>query len=87
MAFFAGAAQEAIVVERALHDSYFDRFGLSEAELNAVPDLADLSRLHLVPVGDRDDRRLPGAGRGLLPCFWVYQQVGEHIVARPAGRC
>jgi thiaminase/transcriptional activator TenA len=81
VAFFAGAAQEAIVVERELHAGYFERFGLSEAELTAVPTsptcLAYTSYL-LATAMTADYPELIAA---LLPCFWVYQQVGEHIVA------
>ena len=81
IAFFCGAAQEAIVVERALHASYFERFGLTEADLAAVPTsptcLAYTSFL-LATAATADYPQLIAA---LLPCFWVYQQVGEHIVA------
>jgi thiaminase/transcriptional activator TenA len=81
IAFFGAAAQEAIVVERALHAGYFDRFGLTEADLAEVPTsptcLAYTSFL-LATAATADYPELIAA---LLPCFWVYQQVGEHIVA------
>lgn len=84
IAFFAGAAQEAIVVERALHAGYFDRFGLTETDLAEVPAsptcLAYTSYL-LATAATADYPELIAA---LLPCFWVYQQVGEHIVAGQA---
>ncbi|HJP79420.1 MAG TPA: thiaminase II [Pseudonocardiaceae bacterium] len=85
VAFFAGAAQEAIVVERALHAGYFERFGLTDAELAGVPTsptcLAYTSFL-LATAATADYPELVAA---LLPCFWVYQQVGEHIVAGQGG--
>jgi thiaminase/transcriptional activator TenA len=85
IAFFAGAAQEAIVVERALHEGYFERFGLTEADLADVPAsptcLAYTSFL-LATAATADYPELIAA---LLPCFWVYQQVGEHIVAGQQG--
>ncbi|HEY4452686.1 MAG TPA: thiaminase II [Pseudonocardiaceae bacterium] len=81
IAFFGGAAQEAIVVERALHAGYFERFDLTEADLADVPTsptcLAYTSFL-LATAATADYPELIAA---LLPCFWVYQQVGEHIVA------
>ncbi|HEX4223735.1 MAG TPA: thiaminase II [Pseudonocardiaceae bacterium] len=86
IAFFAGAAQEAIVVERALHAGYFERFGLTEADLAAVPTsptcLAYTSFL-LATAATADYPELIAA---LLPCFWVYQQVGEDIVAGQQGQ-
>ncbi|HEY4024415.1 MAG TPA: thiaminase II [Pseudonocardiaceae bacterium] len=81
IAFFAGAAQESIVVERALHAGYFERFGLTEADLAEVPTsptcLAYTSYL-LATAATADFPELIAA---LLPCFWVYQQVGADIVA------
>jgi thiaminase/transcriptional activator TenA len=85
IAFFAGAAQEAIVVERALHAGYFARFGRTEAQLAAVETspsaLAYISYL-LATAQTADYPELIAA---LLPCFWVYQQVGADIVAKQAG--
>jgi thiaminase/transcriptional activator TenA len=85
IAFFAGAAQEAIVVERALHAGYFERFGLTGADLAEVPTsptcLAYTSYL-LATAATADYPELIAA---LLPCFWVYHEVGEHIVAGQQG--
>src|SRR3954451_6761205 len=36
VAFFAHSGHEAIVVERQLHQGYFDRFGLTSADLAAI---------------------------------------------------
>jgi thiaminase/transcriptional activator TenA len=81
VAFFAGAAQEAIVVERALHDSYFDRFGMTEADRSAVETsptgLAYTSYL----LATAQTGGYPELVAALLPCFWIYQQVGTEILA------
>jgi thiaminase/transcriptional activator TenA len=82
LTFFAGAAREAVVVERALHESYFKSFGLSKADLAAIETsptcLAYMSFL-LATAQTGGYGELIAA---LLPCFWIYQQVGSDILDR-----
>jgi thiaminase/transcriptional activator TenA len=81
VAFFAGAAQESIVVERALHDSYFDRFGMTEADQHAIetsPTCLAYTSFLLATAQTASYAELIAA---LLPCFWVYQNVGTQILA------
>ncbi|HEX3780965.1 MAG TPA: thiaminase II [Pseudonocardiaceae bacterium] len=85
IAFFAGAAQEAIVVERALHAGYFERFELTEADLAAVetsPSCLAYTSYLLATAQSGDYPELIAA---LLPCFWIYQQVGADILAGQAA--
>ncbi|AXB45922.1 thiaminase II [Amycolatopsis albispora] len=85
LSFFAGAAREAVVVERALHEGYFEKFGLSEADLDAIETsptcLAYTS--YLLAVAQAGS--YPELIAALLPCFWIYQHVGEHILANQSG--
>ena len=81
VAFFAGAAQESIVVERSLHDGYFERFGMSEADQSAVetsPTCLAYTSFLLATAQTAGYAELVAA---LLPCFWVYQHVGTEILA------
>lgn len=81
---FAGAAQAAIVVERSLHADFFTRFGVSPSDFAAseptpacehyVSYLLRLAALEPFEV----------ALAGLLPCFWIYRQVGKHILLQAA---
>jgi thiaminase/transcriptional activator TenA len=81
---FAGAAQTAIVVERALHGDYFRQFEISPESFatseptptceHYVSYLLRISALESFPV----------ALAGLLPCFWIYREVGHHISQRSA---
>ncbi len=87
VAFFAGAAQESIVVERALHDGYFERFGMTEDDQRAVetsPTCLAYTSFLLATAQTASYAELVAA---LLPCFWIYQQVGTEILAtlRPGG--
>ncbi|MFI5615431.1 thiaminase II [Amycolatopsis sp. NPDC051903] len=82
VAFLAGAAREAIVTEREMHESYFALFELSEAELAAVetsPTCLAYTSFLLATAHTRSYEELLAA---LLPCFWVYQHVGAGILAR-----
>jgi thiaminase/transcriptional activator TenA len=82
VAFFAGAAQEAVLVERTLHDGYFDRFGMTEADLYGVetsPTCLAYTSFLLATAQAGDYAELVAA---LLPCFWIYEHVGTEILAR-----
>ena len=82
---FAGSAREAVVVERALHEGFFKDYGISPAEVAVTepsPTCAHythylLALAHNVPYGV--------AVAALLPCFWIYWEVGKHLLgtARP----
>jgi thiaminase/transcriptional activator TenA len=82
LTFFAGAAREAVVVERALHEGYFERFGLGEADLAAIetsPTCLAYTSFLLATAQTGSYGELVAA---LLPCFWVYQHVGSDILGR-----
>jgi thiaminase (transcriptional activator TenA) len=79
---FAKAAEEAIVVERALHGSFFVQFGIDAGAFAATP-LSPachhyVSYLLATAYGEPYEVAL-GA---LLPCFWIYAEVGRDIHAR-----
>lgn len=86
VAFFAHAANEAVVTERALHADYFQRYGLTDADVAAVrtspTGLAYTSYL-LATAQSGGYAELIAA---LLPCFAVYHEVGTAILARQDGR-
>lgn len=86
VAFFARAANEAVVTERALHADYFQRYGLTDADVAAVrtspTGLAYTSYL-LATAQSEGYAELIAA---LLPCFAVYHEVGTAILARQDGR-
>jgi len=72
---FIRFAEGAIVVEKALHDSYFQDFGLDnrgEIEptthhyINFLKSTAALDQVEV-------------AMAAVLPCFWIYKEVGDYI--------
>jgi thiaminase/transcriptional activator TenA len=83
---FAKSAEGAIVVERALHGSFFERYGITP-EIFARTPLSPachhyVSYLIATAYGEPYEVLL-GA---LLPCFWIYAEVGRDIHARAAPK-
>jgi thiaminase/transcriptional activator TenA len=80
VAFLSGAARESIVVERELHAEYFARFGLDEADVEATepsPTCLAYTSYLLATAQAGSYGELLAA---LLPCFWVYHEVGSAIL-------
>jgi thiaminase/transcriptional activator TenA len=81
---FAKASETAIVVERALHQGYLDQFGVSASDLAAAamaPSCAAYVNFILAEAATGSFATLVGA---VLPCFWVYREIGLHIKASGA---
>src|SRR5215468_10313413 len=81
---FAKSAEGAIVVERALHGSFFQQYGIT-AEVFARTPLSPACHHYvaflLASAYGEPYEVLLGA---LLPCFWIYAEVGRDIHARTA---
>ena len=81
---FAKSAEGAIVVERALHGSFFARFGITAEIFNGTP-LSPACHHYvsfLIATAHAEPYEvLLGA---LLPCFWIYAEVGRDIHGRAA---
>lgn len=75
--FWAGAAREAIDTELALHGTWVGEEDLFAAEpsptTRAYVD-------HLLALAARGDYAALIAG--VLPCFWIYEDVGRRLAAR-----
>lgn len=68
-------------VERELHRAYGERFGLSAEQMRATP-MAPTTYaytrhlLHIAATGG-----LPAIVTSVLPCAWIYAEVGRHFQA------
>jgi thiaminase/transcriptional activator TenA len=81
---FAKAAEVAIVVERALHGSFFAQFGITPqvfAETPLSPACHHYVSYLLAAAYAEPYEVVLGA---LLPCFWIYAEVGRDIHGRAA---
>jgi thiaminase/transcriptional activator TenA len=78
---FTKAAETAIVVERALHAGYLSQFGISQSDMEAgeaSPTCEAYVNFMLAEALTGSFATLVAA---ILPCFWVYREVGLHIRA------
>ena len=79
---FAKSAEGAIVVERALHGSFFEQYAITSEMFGQTP-LSPachhyVSYLLATAYAEPYEVLLGG----LLPCFWIYAEVGRDILAR-----
>ncbi|UDL94884.1 thiaminase II [Lichenihabitans sp. PAMC28606] len=79
---FAQGAAGAIAVERELHTGYFRTFGVTPDEVASTPvsPAAHHYISFLIATGFREPLAVHLAA--LLPCFWVYREVGRDILGR-----
>lgn len=79
---FAAAAAAAIEVERMLHTDFFSRFGVSTEEVAATPPTPAAHHYicFLLASGFREPLAVHLAA--MLPCFWMYREIGRDIHAR-----
>jgi len=73
---FLNFARDGLVVERALHQEYFARFGVS-LDVDRSPACLTYGHYLLATcsLGSFEE-----AAAALLPCFWIYREVGLEIV-------
>ncbi|MBU6406778.1 MAG: thiaminase II [Alphaproteobacteria bacterium] len=82
---FSKAAETAIVVERALHAGYLAQFSVSASDVETAepsPACAAYVNFMLAEASTGSFATLVGA---ILPCFWVYREVGLSIKGRAAA--
>ncbi len=77
---FLEFAKDGLVVERALHEEYFRRFDVTPDAEQAPGCFAYTNYL----VATAAHRSFEEAVAALLPCFWIYREVGMHIVGKSA---
>lgn len=81
---FARAAQEAIVVERSLHAGFLHDFGIGPEDF-AATEISPICQHYaswLLATAYGADHAVGLAA--LLPCFWIYAEIGRDIVGRAA---
>ena len=82
---FAKGAEVAVLVERALHGSFFTQFGIGPEAFQATPLTPTCHHYvsYLLATAHHEPYEvILGA---MLPCFWIYAEVGKDIHARAAA--
>lgn len=79
---FARHAHVTVEVEGALHVSFARRLGLTPRELRAAPaaPVTQAYTRHLLTVGAQGT--LGELVAALLPCYWIYWEVGKRLARR-----
>jgi len=81
---FAKSAEGAIVVERALHGSFFQRYGITADIFNATPLSPACHHYVSFLIATAHGEPYEVLLGALLPCFWIYAEVGRDIHGRAA---
>jgi thiaminase/transcriptional activator TenA len=76
MESYLGFASGALTVERALHETYFREFGVDAAASKSPACFAYTHYLLSTAALGTPAEALAA----LLPCFWIYREVGNHII-------
>ncbi len=72
---FTRFAENAVVVERVLHEGYFKKFGV-DTEAIISPTCQNYTQFLLTKAALD---QVEVAMAAVLPCFWIYKKVGDHI--------
>lgn len=81
---FAQAAHTAIIVERSLHADFMTQFNVSPATFAATPLSPTTHHYSNYLIATAWSASYPVALAALLPCFWIYAEIGRDILARAA---
>jgi thiaminase/transcriptional activator TenA len=78
---FAGSAREAVVVERALHEGFFRDHCISAEQAAATEPSPTCAHYTHYLLALAHNAPYEVALAALLPCFWIYWEVGKHLHA------
>lgn len=78
---FSEGAKIAIVVERSLHDGFMKDFGISKHQFENTQLTLACHHYTSFLTATAWSESYPIVLAALLPCFWIYAEVGKNIVA------
>ena len=81
---YSKRAEIAVVVERALHETFLKDFGLSTAEIEAAEPSPTALTYTSYLLSVCHNASFEEGAAAVLPCFWVYREVGLAIAAKSA---
>ena len=82
VAMFNQHAAGAIAVERELHEGFLADFGLTSAEVEVIPMAPTNQAYTSYLLASVYAGSFPEALAAVLPCYWIYAEVGAHLLAR-----
>lgn len=78
---FGQSALRAVAVERALHENFLRGFGVDPTSLAAADPAPDCLAYTSYLIATAHHEPWPVLVAALLPCFWIYWDVGRAIAA------
>jgi thiaminase/transcriptional activator TenA len=82
LAMFAGHARGAIEVERSLHTGLFFEMGITPEEVQATPAMPTTLAYTSYLLRSCHQGSFPEGLAAVLPCYWIYAEVGTALLAR-----
>ncbi|MCP1659241.1 thiaminase II [Neisseria perflava] len=79
---FLAHAREAVEVERQLHGGFMQQFGITAAQYRNTPLSAACHHYTSYLLATAWSESYPVVVAALLPCFWIYAEVGKDICTR-----
>lgn len=79
---FSQGAKEAIIVERSLHHGFMHEFGITQTDFENTPLTAACHHYTSFLTATAWSESYPVVLASLLPCYWIYAEVGKDILAQ-----
>ncbi len=79
---FIEAAREAIIVERALHEDFFTHFKIKANHQSWRDKKPACDHYTNFLIATTSMRPAEVAIAAILPCFWIYREVGKNILSQ-----
>ncbi len=79
---FSEAAKIAIIVERSLHKDFMQVFAITKTEFESTPLTLACHHYTSFLTATAWSESYPVVLAALLPCFWIYAEVGHDIVSK-----
>ena len=77
---FAHSAEACIVVERALHEGFFKTYGINAEDAAITKPSPTCSHYISYLLATAHNAPYEVAVAALLPCFWIYGEVGKYLL-------
>ena len=78
---FTHSAESCVVVERALHEGFFKDFGIAPEISLATKPSPTCSHYISYLLATAHNAPYEVSVAALLPCFWIYGEVGKHLLS------
>lgn len=79
---FSEAAKTAVVVERSLHNEFMNFFSISKSQFEQTPLSLACHHYTSFLLATAWSESYPVVLASLLPCFWIYAEVGKDILEK-----